>query len=349
MMIFETLNVLINKAINQTNLYFRKFAEVFLVYLPIFYVAGINFNIVQQNAFAQYDFSYKNSPGNPNYGNRPIFLENNAQKQVPRYPTYAHGPALSEQLWTTQLLPDGLIYPSYLAGMKEPRLATMWVYDKNFKKVWDVALGGRVGLLRFGTPNALLPEGIQFDMEGAVLLRMDMEHKQDMMANDFRAGFPITFGGKKWQFKLGYYHVSSHMGDEHMLRTNDKRINYYRESFVFGVARRFGEGWRVYGETGYAFLCGEETKPLEFQFGVEYAPIAPANGFRGSPFVATHVHLFEELNFSGYLCCQIGWQWRGKSNQLFRTGLQYMNGYDDQFEFHNQATSKIGLGIWYDF
>jgi len=279
----------------------------------------------------------------------PTFRRNGVRTLESRTPSYDHWSNMPDQPWSLQLLPEGLIFPSYLAGMKEPRLGSMWVNDKNFDMVWDAALGGRAGLLRFGSSNSVLPEGIQLDLEGAVLLRMDIEHDRDMMANDFRVGTPLTFGGKKWQFKFGYYHLSSHMGDEYALRTGTPRLNYVRDSIVFAVARRFGDHWRVYGETAWAFFTGDETEPWEFQVGLEYSPISPAHGFRGTPFAAMHLHTFQELDFSGYFCCQAGWQWRGKNNQLLRIGLQYLNGYDDQFEFHNQSTEKIGLGIWYDF
>ena len=298
------------------------------------------------------DVAYSPQPEPGGYlamGNRPVFRSNHAQTLVPQFPSYDHWSEMPEQPWTLQRLPKGLIFPSYLAGMKEPRLATMWGQDDNFKWIWDATLGGRAGLLRFGTPNAVLPEGIQLDIEGAVLLRMDMEHGRNMMANDFRAGVPLTFGGREWQFKTGYYHVSSHMGDHHLLRTGEMRINYVRDALVFAVARRFWNDWRAYTEAAWAFYTGIETEPWEFQFGLEYAPIYPAAGFRGSPFAAIHLHLFQELDFSGYFCCQLGWQWRGADNQLFRLGVQYMNGYDDQFQFHHLITNKIGFGIWYDF
>ena len=298
------------------------------------------------------DVAYSPQPEPGGYlamGIRPVFRSNNAKTLTPRFPSYDHWTEVSEQPWTMQLLPNGLIFPSYLAGMKESRMATMWVHDDNFKWVWDATLGGRAGLLRFGTPNAVLPEGIQIDLEGAVQLRMDIEHGRNMMSNDFRAGAPITFGGRKWQFKTGYYHVSSHMGDHHLLRTGETRINYVRDSLIFAVSRRFCDDWRAYAEAAWAFYTGIETEPWEFQFGLEYSPIYPAGGFRGSPFAAVNLHLFQELDFSGYLCCQLGWQWRGASNQLFRLGMQYLNGYDDQFQFHHLATKKIGFGIWYDF
>ena len=291
--------------------------------------------------------------GNTDYlamGNRRRkFSRSSAIPLEPRYPSYDHWSDMSEQPWNVQLLPDTLIYPSYLAGMKEPRLATMWVKDDNFDWIWDATLGGRVGVIRFGTNDPVLPEGIQLDMEGAVSLRLDIMHERDMMANDFRCGFPLTFGNKRWQYKFGYYHLSSHMGDEYMLRTGEPRINYVRDSIVFGVARRFYRDWRAYAETAWAFFTGEETRPWEFQFGVEYSPIAPARGFCGTPFFAINAHVFQEKNYNGYLCVQTGWQWRGRSNHLFRIGLQYLNGHDDLFVYHNRVTNKIGFGIWYDF
>ena len=49
----------------------------------------------------------------------------------------------SPYVW--QLLPDGLIYKSYLAGLKEPRLGTQVFYEREEGWKWDVTLGGRVG------------------------------------------------------------------------------------------------------------------------------------------------------------------------------------------------------------
>ena len=275
-----------------------------------------------------------------------------SQVLEPRAPRYDHwsNPSKSHSTW--QLLPSGLIYSSYLAGAKEPRTSAQVVKQDGFGWIWDASLGGRAGIVRYGSQESVLPEGFQIDIEGAVALRMNLEHERDMMANDFRFGFPITFGNKYWQFKTGYYHVSSHMGDEYMITNNamSDRINYYRDSIVLGISRRFCQHFRVYAETAYAaFGCGEQTDPWEFQFGIEFAPIYPANGFRGSPFVAVNAQLFEELDFSGYLCVQAGWMWRGASNQMFRIGLQYINGYDDQYEFHYDNIQKIGFGIWYDY
>ena len=61
------------------------------------------------------------------------------------------GQAGPQDAWTWQTLPDGLIYHSYLAGPKEPRFASQWVHNPHEGWLWDIALGGRVGILRYGT------------------------------------------------------------------------------------------------------------------------------------------------------------------------------------------------------
>ncbi len=69
--------------------------------------------------------------------------------------------------WSWQLMPQGLIWHSYLAGVKEARMASVFNYQKGLGWLWDPVAGGRVGLLRYGTPNAFRPEGWQLDVEGA--------------------------------------------------------------------------------------------------------------------------------------------------------------------------------------
>ena len=268
---------------------------------------------------------------------------------TPGFPNYDRWTqqVVSPGFW--QVLPEGLIFPSYLAGPKEPRLGGVWNYDKNLGWIWDATAGGRLPLLRYGTRETILPEGFQIDVEGAAMVRIDYEQELDLLAADFRVGAPITFGNKRTQYKFGYYHVSSHLGDEYMLRKERERINYYRDALVFAVSYRIQRDIRLYGEAAWAFFTGENTKPWEFQFGVEYSQIYPANRCYGSPFFAINGHLFQELNFGGNLNTQLGWQWRGPGNHLFRIGLQYFCGASDQFEFQDRYESKVGFGIWADF
>ena len=305
--------------------------------------------------------------------------EYNTHEYIPVNTIPAHPPNnvfIQTEPWSWQMFPDGIIYPNYLAAVQN-RLACVWNYDPNIKWNWDITLGGRAPLVRYGNQSALFPEGWQLDMEGSVHLRLNLLDQMDMEANDFRAGFPLSYGTKIWQFRTGYYHVSTHIGDERLLRyygsqsdplnmgdpyyrgkdtyksNYDQRVhrlNYYREAWLLSYAYRPTPNTRVYAEVDYAFMRGELTKPWHFQFGKEYSPIYPARGGWGTPFAAVNVRLMEEHNFDGNVTVQLGWQWRGSRNQVFRIGAQYFNGVSEQYSFLiHRRERKVGIGIWHDF
>jgi hypothetical protein len=255
--------------------------------------------------------------------------------------------------WCWELLPDGLIYRSYLAGPRESRLGLHTFDNKTptmqSETLWEATLGGRRGIFRYGSDNMLRPEGWQLDIEGAAMVRLNLDENRDVDASDFRFGIPLTYGEGKWQYKMGYYHLSSHLGDELIMRTGvNSRINYVRDAIIVGASYNPFPAWRLYGETAYAFYTAGGAEPWEFQFGAEYALPGPT-GAGGTPFIATNAHLREEINFSGDWTFQTGWLWRGMSGSMFRLGLHYMNGKSTNYQFFDRNEEQIGVGVWYDF
>jgi hypothetical protein len=254
-------------------------------------------------------------------------------------------------VWFWQVLPDGLIYRSYLAGMHEPRTGVVLFGERDGRSLWDASLGGRAGLVRYGSSNPLHPQGWQLDVEAAAFPRLTLDDTRDMETVDYRAGLPLTYGISNWQFKFGYYHLSSHLADEsainHAGRLAD-RINYVRDSLVLGASYYPYPAWRLYSEVGYAFNADGGAEPWEFQFGTEYSQPGPT-GFQGTPFVALNGHLREEQDFGGDLTAQAGWLWRGHSGQTMRIGANYFNGKSSQYQTFDDSEEQIGMGLWYDF
>jgi hypothetical protein len=253
--------------------------------------------------------------------------------------------------WTAQWLPTGLIYHSYMAGMHEPRMAIVAFHEGADRTLWDATLGGRVGLWRFGDTNPVDPQGYQFDFYGAAIARLDVENQQDLDSTDYVFGFPLTYGVDCWQFKFGYAHLSSHMGDELALRepgTLDERVNYVRDSIVLGASCYLHPAWRQYAEVGWAFHLSGGAQPWEMQFGTELSQPGPT-GRLGTPFLAVHGRMREEHNYGGDLSVQAGWLRRGLLDQTLRLGLHYYNGKSSQFQFFENSEQQIGLGLWYDF
>jgi Protein of unknown function (DUF1207) len=251
--------------------------------------------------------------------------------------------------WHWQLLPDGIIYRAYLAAPKETRLGTQIFHAQGDAALWDSTVGGRVGLLRFGTPDPAWPQGWQFDVEASAQVRLDPDENIDLRSVDYRIGSPLTYGYGRHRLQLGYYHLCSHLGDEFVgAHPAFSHVNFVRDAITLGYGYFLTENLRLYGELGYGFRT-DISQEWELQFGFDYAPARPT-GIRGAPFFAAHGHLREELNYSGNLSLQAGWAWRGsRSSHLLRTGLHYYNGLSNQYSFYQNFEQQIGGGLWYDF
>ncbi|MCE9547521.1 MAG: DUF1207 domain-containing protein [Planctomycetia bacterium] len=251
--------------------------------------------------------------------------------------------------WGWQILPKSLIYQPYLAGVKEPRLGAVLNDEQNRGWILDLTAGARVGLLRHGTPEVFEPDGWQLDIEGAAFPRLDPRNNMDMEATDYRFGVPLTYGWGRYQMKIAYFHLSSHLGDEYAIRNGlSGRLNYSRDAFVWGHSYDLSEAWRVYFEAGWAFHS-DVNEPWDMQFGIEYSPRCNVGPW-GTPFVATNAHLRQESNFGGNFVFQVGWQWNSAATgNRMRIGVQYYNGQSEQYEFFSTSEQKVGLGVWYDF
>jgi hypothetical protein len=261
--------------------------------------------------------------------------------------------------WSWQIMPNNLIYTSYLAGPKEPRIGTS-VYRDTAKDplnpsisngtLWDTTLGGRASILRYGSDPVLHPQGFEVQIEGAAFVRLDPQDDRDLRSGDYRFGVPLVYGIGRWQTKLAYYHNSAHLGDEAMLKYPDfPRINYVRDCIVWGNSYYLFDWLRLYGEVGYSFFNSGGSEPWEFQYGTELIQARPT-GIRGAPFFAINGISRQELDWGGNVCVQTGWAWRGRrSEKLFRIGFEYLYGSDPQFEFPFANQNRYGAGMWYDF
>ncbi|TWT71466.1 DUF1207 domain-containing protein [Crateriforma conspicua] len=248
------------------------------------------------------------------------------------------------------LLPDGLLWQSYLAGPHEPRISTVIFGDNDDGVFWDATLGGRVGLLRYGTGQADGASGWQWDLEGAVITRLDLLHAEDVESMDYRFGTEITWAEGPWAMKFGYFHISSHVGDEYLIRNPTfTRINYVTESWIAGGSYRPRDDIRLYGEFANAFRASGGAARYQFQTGAEYTPIAKVTR-RGAPFAAVNLNFREAVDYDVSTTLQAGWSFQSpKSGRRIRFGAQYGDGPTSQFSFFQNRESYLGLGVWFDY
>ncbi len=253
--------------------------------------------------------------------------------------------------WAWQWVPAGLIYHSYLAGPHEPRMGIDAFADGEGGTFADATLGGRTGFVKFGNADPVHPEGFQLDFYGAAIARLDLESQEDLDACDYVFGFPLTYGNDQWQFKFGYAHLSSHMGDEFAIShpgALDERVNYVRDSLVWGTSYYPFPALRLYGEAGWAFHHDGGAGVWDTQFGTELSRPGPT-GDHATPFVAVNGRLRKDEDVCGDLTIEAGWLRRGILGQTLRYGAHYYNGKSSQSEFFQNSEQQIGAGVWYDF
>ena len=260
---------------------------------------------------------------------------------------YGEPATTSDEPWTWQILPTGLLYKLYLASDREPRVGSELVYQRNQGWLWDSTVGARVGLLRYGTANEFLPLGWQLDADAAAFPRLDED--RNLVECDYRIGIPLTTRQGPWEQKIGYVHTCSHIGDLYLLgNPTFPRIDYTRDAVVWGLALYVNPDVRLYMETSAAFHTNGPAEPWEFQMGAEFSPAGPTGPW-GAPFFAVNGHLRQVNDFGGNVTAQTGWEWRGNSGHLLRIGMQYFNGMSEQGQFYNRFEEHIGGGLWYDF
>lgn len=249
-----------------------------------------------------------------------------------------------------QVLPPGLLYPAYLAGEKEPRTSWSILRDRHQGTVWEMAVGGRVGLVRRGAvagPNA---SGWQIDLEGAAMPRLDPESSNRMDAVDYRAGLLWTARRRAVAVKVGYYHLSAHLGDEFLLSHPEvERLDYVRDSVITGLMLDLTADLQVYGEAAFAFIRHGGAEPLELQAGVQYGGIR-ATPRRGAPFAAINIHLRQELQFGGGVNVLAGWGWFSHTTgHRLRLGIQGYAGKSVQYSTFRRSERMVGPALWFDF
>lgn len=250
--------------------------------------------------------------------------------------------------WVWTFLPQGFLYHTYWASEAEPRLSSQIFSESNQGTLLDSTIGGRLGFVRFGKRYG--EEGWQLDVLAGAKLRQSVDNNMDMVATDYRFDLPFTYRYGQHALKFGYYHVSSHTGDEFLLsHPGFNRLNYYRNALYLGYSYYVIPELRLYGEADYGFDT-DIAQPWNFQFGLDFGPARPT-GIRGAPFFAINGHLQQELNYGGSVNIQCGWAWKGEglAAGVGRLGPYYYNGGSPQYSFYNVSEQQIGVGVWYDY
>ncbi len=249
--------------------------------------------------------------------------------------------------------PNTLLWEPALAVKRDPRMQVLLTNDKNYKSNYtaDTSIGMTMGLYRADFTGADL--SAQLDIFGLVLTRLSPD---DLIAADYRFGFPVTFRWGWWQAKLAYEHTSAHLGDEFIRQFGAVTRSFAKDEAVLGIGRIVNDNLRVYGHIGYAFsfqvpdLEGTTSQKARFDLGFEWFARQPT-GWTGTPFVAANVEWRGDQKYDPNYTVQAGWLWRNPTQRLgtFRVFGEYYSGRSPYGQFITNRENFAAFGFGFDY
>ncbi|HEX6939460.1 MAG TPA: DUF1207 domain-containing protein [Longimicrobiales bacterium] len=123
-----------------------------------------------------------------------------------------------------------------------------------------VALGGTLPL--WGS-SADAGRGLVVSLQAGVFARFRLEEpSRDYTASDWVVALPVTWTDGPVAVRARVLHRSAHLGDEVILDTGARRIEYAHEAFDIAVAYRVRPSTRIYGGSTWIFRSLTEAEPL---------------------------------------------------------------------------------------
>lgn len=143
-------------------------------------------------------------------------------------------------------------------------------------------------------------------LAGGVFSRFDLEgNGNEFIEAHYRVGVRLRAALGELEARAELYHVSSHLGDEFLVRTGREPISTSREGVELLVGGRPTGSLRLYGGPGLLLRSTEELDPASLRLGAEWLPDGPRWGpFR--PYAAGELFTWQEVGWDPLLAAEAG-------------------------------------------
>jgi len=215
--------------------------------------------------------------------------------------------------WRMELIPDDQIYPIYVADPRRPRLHIGVGYmntdiPDTTAGIVKLDAGARITLLKV-QPGSKDANEFSLDIEGGLFTEFDLFNGLDNIGWDGRYGAYVAWNRSDLVVaRVGFRHISSHLGDEYMENTGRTRINYTRDDLRVGIGYNFKNATLFYVEPSYAVHRGNEDRQEKWAIegGIQYQ--GPYNIWKGSTGLYTGLHIssYQENGWNPSYCGQLG-------------------------------------------
>lgn len=208
----------------------------------------------------------------------------------------------------------------------------------------EVTLGDYVGLLRWEWVPGLLA---QLNLGGGVNARFNLTTPRNQLeVADFTVAVPLDLRwGEAHTVRTGYWHASSHLGDDYIARTavrlDKKAIDATRAVYAWTPR----EWVRLYGGLGVAFNTVNIPGRASFQFGGElFGPRLRNRNLR--PFLAQDFQTWERVAWKPAYALRAGLRVSDEKHiAAARAFLEYYTGRLYYFQFNDVHESRWTIGL----
>lgn len=257
--------------------------------------------------------------------------------------------------------PDPPLFRHFIADPRQLTYSVAWRFNDNAltKNSIPISFWDTFPIYRW--LNIWLCGGmLQVELEGGLWAVFDPDtYSMPLINADYYVGIPLTYAFREWSFRLRYYHISSHIGDEYLLNHPDfDRKNPSAETLDFFVSNQLTPEIRLYGGLGWIvnmdksfhtnrFLaaCGLELRLYCLGFWSYRRDIFghPFYGmhFRYSPEFRKHIDATYVLGYEFGKCC-------GDQKRL-RAFIEYHDGYSVEGQFSKEANTYFSVRLSYGY
>ena len=166
-----------------------------------------------------------------------------------------------------------------------------------------------------------------------------------LMNNDFRIGFAAATSQNSNYIRLRFFHISSHLGDDYIIRNeidrpNDRSQNYEQLDLTF--LRKINLSF-LYAGAGYIISKYVYRERFTAQIGGLY--VTSKTGRKLHNFIAVDIRILEEENYNPSIRSALGINYENDKNSDLKFWIEYYNGFLPYSTINAGRISWFGLGM----
>lgn len=250
-----------------------------------------------------------------------------------------------------EFFPTSLLWEPKLADKRDPRLSVVFSDTNSFfsNRTADPSIGLTAGVLRF-QPAELPKSAVQVDLFAVAHLRYS--RFDESIAQDFRAGIPVTFRSGNVVGKIGYEHTSTQLGDELFESGRRARRTFERDEVVGALGYLWRNQLRVYGQSAVSIYQSipDTTDRWRHDVGFDWYRRETTRKL-GQPYAAVNASFDPAVDYRVSMNYQVGWMWRTDGQRLsqFRVYAEFYDGFAMFGQLFDRRERYAGFGIAMDY